>query len=198
MSPLLVAALGGAYLLGAVPSALLVARLLHLPDPRTYGSGNVGATNVARGGSRLGAILTLIADGGKGAAAVFAAAALVDGAAAAVAGAAAGVLAVVGHITSPFLKFRGGRGVATTLAVYLSWQPLLGAAVLVVWGLVFAVCRYSSAASLAATTAATALFFLYAPTAQFAAAAVLNVLILVRHKDNLRRLIAGEEKGFGS
>lgn len=194
------AVLVGAYWLGAIPSALLVARLLHLPDPRTYGSGNVGATNMARGGSRSGAILTLLADSGKGAAAVFAATALLQGEAAASAAAAAtaGVLAVLGHITSPFLRFRGGRGVATTLAVLVCWQPLLGAAVLAVWGAVFALCRTSSIASLTAATAATLLFFFFAPVMQCVAAALLNVLIVLRHWDNLRRLIAGKEGRFGS
>lgn len=200
LSPWFFAALAAAYLLGALPSGLLVARLLRLPDPRTYGSGNVGATNMARSGSRPAAILTLFMDGGKGAAAVFAAGALAQAAGAAEHAAAAmawaGVAAVLGHITSPFLKFRGGRGVATSLAVYLCWQPLLGLAALAVWGGVFALWRYSSAASLCAAAAATALFWLYAPPF-LPAAAALNALIAVRHADNLRRLVAGREQRFG-
>lgn len=185
------ALLTGAYLLGALPSGLLIARLGGLPDPRSYGSGNVGATNMARGGNRAAAILTLFADGGKGAAAVALAAAVLPSAAAA-----CGVLAVAGHITSPFLKFRGGRGVATALAVFLCWQPLIGAAVLAVWALVFALWRYSSLSSLAAVSAATLLYGLYAPSF-FAAALVINGLIVIRHLDNLRRLATGREQRFG-
>ena len=146
---------------------------------------------MARSGNRTAAILTLFADGGKGAVAVALAAAVMPAAAAA-----CGVLVVAGHITSPFLKFRGGRGVATALAVFLCWQPLLGCAVLAVWALVFALSRYSSLSSLAAVSAATLLFGLYAP-AFFTAALIINGFIVVRHLDNLRRLAAGREQRFG-
>ena len=196
-SPLFIAGVAGAYLLGAVPSAVIISRLMRLPDPRSYGSGNVGATNVARSGNRIAAILTLLADGGKGAAAVFLAAVWLAGLPGlAEAPAAAGFAAVLGHVTSPFLRFRGGRGVATALAVIASLQPVPGLAALGIWAAVFAVSRYSSLASLCATTAATALYVAFAPPAQAVAVAAINLLIIVRHADNIRRLFAGEEGGF--
>ena len=193
LTPLFFAVVAGAYLLGAIPSAVILSRLMRLPDPRSYGSGNTGATNVARSGNRVAAILTLLADGGKGAAAIFIAAAVLPDVPAA---AAAGVMAVLGHITSPFLRFRGGRGVATALAVYLSLQPLLGLGVLAVWALVFAVSRYSSLASLLAATAASALYAFFAPLPQAVAVVAINVLIVLRHTENIRRLLRGKEGGF--
>ncbi len=196
MPPLFIVVIIVSYLLGAIPFALLIARVAKLPDPRSYGSGNVGATNIARSGNKTAAILTLLADGGKGAVAILAAVALLPPEFSHIAAAAAGFVAVFGHVTSPFLRFRGGRGVATALAVYLCWQPLLGVAVLAVWGAVFAVFRYSSLASLTATVAATVLCYFFLPLQFLPAAVAINIVIFVRHAENIRRLWQRSEQGF--
>lgn len=188
------APLFAAYVVGSAPFALLVSRVFALPDPRSYGSGNAGATNVARSGNRTAAIITLFADAGKGAVAI-AFAVWLESSAAVVA--AAGVAAVVGHVFPLFSRFRGGRGVATAFGVFLCWQPLLGVALLTLWAAVFAVFRRSSVASLAAVFAAVPLFFSYAPPQQAVAAAVIAALVVFRHRDNIRRLWRRAEPDFG-
>lgn len=189
-----------AYLLGAVAFSVLLARAFGLPDPRSYGSGNAGATNVARSGNKTAALLTLALDMGKGAAAVAlvlpAAASLgfeLGEAQAAVAVAVAGTAAVVGHIFSCFLRMRGGRGVATAFGVYLAWGWVLAAGVAAVWLFVFALWRYSSLASLAAAASAVVLFAAYGSGAVAVSAGVIGVLIFYRHKDNICRLLHGQE-----
>ena len=188
--------LAGAYLLGSVSFALLFSRLFALPDPRGYGSGNLGATNVARGGGKMVAILTLLADAGKGAVAV-AATRAADLPEAAVA--AAGVCVVVGHVFPVFLRFRGGRGVATTLGVFFCWGLWIGGAAVAVWLAVFAVSRFSSLASLVAAPTATVLFAFWGESPVVAVAAgVMSALVVFRHRENIDRLLRGEENRFGS
>src|SRR6187402_2095512 len=142
----LACALGG-YLAGSIPFALVVSRIMSLPDPRTYGSGNIGATNVLRSGSRVAALATLIGDAAKGWVAVLVArhlqlppemVALV------------GFAAFLGHLFPIWLKFKGGTGVATAGAVLIAVDWRLGRAVIVTWLVVAGASRYSSLASLAA------------------------------------------------
>src|SRR5260221_8187021 len=133
-------ALGG-YLAGSIPFAVIVSRLMALPDPRSYGSGNIGATNVLRSGSRLAALLTLAGDAGKGWAAVLVAQAI--GASLAQI-ALVGFAAFIGHVFPVWLRFRGGKGVATAARVLIAFDWRLGLSVLAVWGAVVAVSRYSS------------------------------------------------------
>ncbi|MDR1853738.1 MAG: glycerol-3-phosphate 1-O-acyltransferase PlsY, partial [Azoarcus sp.] len=141
----------GAYLLGSIPFALISSRIFGLADPRSYGSGNPGATNVLRSGSKGAAALTLAGDCFKGWLAVWVAAALgFDPVVAAL----AGVTAFVGHVFSVFLHFKGGKGVATGLGVLLGIAPVIALACLAVWLLVAVATRYSSAAALAAAVAA--------------------------------------------
>src|SRR5258705_12597520 len=160
-------ALGG-YLAGSIPFAVIVSRLMALPDPRSYGSGNIGATNVLRSGSRLAALLTLAGDAGKGWAAVLVAQAI--GASLAQI-ALVGFAAFIGHVFPVWLRFRGGKGVATAAGVLIAFDWRLGVAVIVVWLTMAVITRYSSlAALLAALFAPAAAWYLPGLGPLFAAA----------------------------
>jgi glycerol-3-phosphate acyltransferase PlsY len=184
------------YLLGSLPFAVIVSRLFGLADPRSFGSGNPGATNVLRTGNKLAAVLTLVGDALKGWAAMALADALgADGAGVAV----AGLAAFVGHLFPLFLGFKGGKGVATALGVlagFSGWLALICAAT---WLAAALISRYSSlAALLAAVTAPAAGWALgLSPEAQWVLLVMAGFLIL-RHKDNIRRLLAGTESRLGS
>jgi len=139
-------ALGG-YVAGSIPFAVIVSRILALPDPRTYGSKNIGATNVLRSGSRLAALLTLVGDAGKGWAAVTVARLL--GAEDEIL-AMVGLAAFLGHVFPVWLRFRGGKGVATAAGVLIAFDWRMGLAVLVAWLAVAAASRYSSLGAIVA------------------------------------------------
>ncbi len=191
MPDLLAAVLG--YLLGSVPFGLLLTRLAGLGDIRAIGSGNIGATNVLRTGRKGLAAATLLLDGGKGAVAAAIAAQL----AGTEAGLIAGFMAVLGHNFPLWLKFQGGKGVATTLGVLLvtAWPVGLGACL--TWLLVAKLFRISSLAALAAL-ALSPLYALLLATPQHAMlAAGLAVLGFVRHHGNIRRLLKGQEPKIG-
>jgi len=180
-----------AYLVGSVATAVLVCRLLGLPDPRTSGSRNPGATNVLRLGGKRAAAVTLAGDVLKGALPVLAARLVTDEPAALVAVALA---AFLGHLYPVFFRFRGGKGVATALGATaaLSWP--LGAAAAATWLLIAALWRYSSLASMTAA----ALAPLYAALLGLGALHVIGVgllsaLLIARHRDNIERLLAGTE-----
>jgi glycerol-3-phosphate acyltransferase PlsY len=193
MSLLLVAA---GYLLGSLPFAVLVSRALNLADPRSYGSGNPGATNVLRSGSRAAAALTLLGDAGKGAVAVWLGRAIGGGETVAIL---CGAAAFCGHVFPVFLRFRGGKGVATFLGVLLAFQPWLGLACCGVWLLVALASRYSSLASLTAAAAApAALAAVEGPDAKAAVVLAISALLVWRHWSNIRRLIAGTEGRIGA
>lgn len=173
------------FLLGALPFAVLTARLFGLPDPRTYGSGNPGATNVARAGGKPPAALTFLGDFGKGFVPVF----LLGGGDAPLF-AAAGAAAVAGHVFSPFLRFRGGKGVATAFGVFLAWNPPAAMFAAAIWLSVFFACRISAAASVAAISAAAILTALFGG-AMFFAAAFVGVLVVCRHRGNFSGMARG-------
>ena len=186
-----------AYLLGSLSFAVLVSRALGLPDPRTHGSGNPGATNMLRTGRKGAALLTLIGDLAKGWLAVWLVAlAVKHGWAAGWTPLAAAVAVLLGHMYPVFFGFRGGKGVATALGVLLAVSPVLGAACAAVWLLVFRLTRISSLAALIAATAAPLLGWWLRGPSQALALLALALLIIWRHRANIRRLLAGEEGGF--
>src|SRR5512140_1294545 len=190
----LLCALGG-YLAGSIPFALVVSRAFALPDPRTYGSRNIGATNVLRAGSRVAALLTLLGDAAKGWVAVLAArlaelpvelVALV------------GFAAFVGHVFPVWLRFRGGKGVATAAGVLIAFDWRIGLAAIVAWLAVAAATRYSSLGSLvAAVVAPIATWWLLGAGPLLAAVSAMSVLLVFRHKANIGKLLRGEESRIG-
>jgi acyl phosphate:glycerol-3-phosphate acyltransferase len=187
-------ALGG-YLAGSIPFAVLVSRALALPDPRTYGSKNIGATNVLRSGHRIAALLTLAGDAGKGWAAVLVAQTL---------GASDELLAIVavaaflGHVFPVWLRFRGGKGVATAAGVLIALDWRVGLAVIVAWLTVAVVSRYSSLAAItAALVAPVAAWFFLGAGPLFAAVVVMSAVLIARHRANIGKLLRGEESRIG-
>jgi acyl phosphate:glycerol-3-phosphate acyltransferase len=186
-----------AYLLGAIPFGLLIVKALGGPDIREIGSGNIGAANVIRNAGTFAGILTLILDAGKGYLAVWLAAHFTSGNIRWMMLAA--VCAVVGHMFPIWLGFRGGKGVATGLGVFLPicWQAV--AAAIVLWLLVVIFWRYSSLGSISAAVAMPLLVYvLYAPGHAPAevvtfGTVLIAVLVLVKHHPNIARLVAGEE-----
>ncbi len=187
-------ALGG-YLAGSIPFALLVSRAMRLPDPRTYGSGNIGATNVLRSGSRAAALLTLAGDASKGWAAVLVAARL--GLAAELV-AIVGFAAFIGHVFPVWLALRGGKGVATAAGVLIAFDWRLGLAVIAAWLAVAAVTRYSSlAAVVAALAAPAAAWWILGPGPRLVAVVAMAAILLARHRTNIAKLARGEESRIG-
>ncbi|MDX1423251.1 MAG: glycerol-3-phosphate 1-O-acyltransferase PlsY [Kiloniellales bacterium] len=191
--PYLIAALAGGYLLGSVPFGLVVTRLAGLGDLRTLGSGNIGATNVLRTGRRSLAAATLLLDAGKGAAAVLIAAHYgPDTALMAALG------AVLGHLFPVWLRFRGGKGVATTLGVLLALAWPVGLAACATWLAVALAARISSAAALAATALAPLWAWLIREDLQLVEMSlILAVLVWARHWQNIARLVRGKEPKIG-
>ena len=188
-----------AYLVGSISFAVVVSRVMGLADPRSYGSGNPGATNVLRTGNKAAAALTLAGDAAKGLLAVLAAKALAarfgfgDGTIALVA-----LAAFVGHLVPVFHGFRGGKGVATAAGVLLALNPVLGLGTLVTWLLIAFFFRYSSLAALVAAIFAPLWYlFLSGPDPVAAAVAAMSVLLVWRHANNIRNLLAGKERRIG-
>jgi glycerol-3-phosphate acyltransferase PlsY len=187
MTTIFAAALIG-YLLGSIPFGLVLTRLAGLGDIRQIGSGSIGATNVLRTGSKTLAALTLAFDVLKGSAA-----ALIGGAGSAEAALAGGAAVVIGHMFPVWLGFRGGKGVATALGVLLvlAWPVALLAALL--WLVTLAIFHYSSLAALVAAVACIALAVLLVDPARTGLIALIALLVILRHHENIRRLLAGSE-----
>lgn len=187
-----------AYLIGSLSFAVIMSRFFGLPDPRSYGSGNPGATNVLRSGRKAVAALTLLGDALKGVAAVLLAKwatsqfGLPD-----YAPALAGLAAFAGHLWPIFFGFVGGKGVATALGLLMALNLWLGLACLATWLVVFGLSRISSLSALtAAGLAPLFVWFLNGNVLETAAIAALVGLIFWRHKANIGRILRGEEKGF--
>jgi glycerol-3-phosphate acyltransferase PlsY len=193
---LLIAAVAG-YGLGSIPFGLLLTRLAGLGDIRAIGSGNIGATNVLRTGNKGLAAVTLLLDAGKGWAAVALIGREWEFFGPLDTGLIAGMAAVVGHNFPVWLKFRGGKGVATTLGVLLGAFAPVGVAACATWLLVAGTLRYSSAASMAALALAPFYAYWLGATPVALAAAALALLVIVRHHANIERLFKGTEPKIG-
>lgn len=195
------AAVLGGYLLGSIPFGVIATRLGGAGDLRSIGSGNIGATNVLRTGRKDLALITLIADGGKGAAAVFLAWLATRGAAVeqqALLTALAGGAAFLGHLFPVWLGFKGGKGVATFFGTLLAAAWPVGVLAGATWLIVAFVFRISSLSALVAALLAPLYVFLVGrPTPIAALAAFMAVLIYIRHAPNIRRLLKGEEPRIG-
>ena len=189
-----------AYLLGSVSFAVLMSKAFGLADPRTYGSGNPGATNVLRSGKKAAAALTLLGDAAKGWLAVFLAISFATHDEEGVVLVALVALAVfIGHVFPVFLKFKGGKGVATALGVLLAISVWMGLAVLATWLLVAVIFRYSSLAALVAAIAAPIFaMLLHLRSELVLATAIMSMLLIWRHKSNIQNLMSGKESRIGS
>ena len=195
----------GGYLMGSLSFAVIVSRVMGLDDPRTYGSQNPGATNVLRSGNKKAAIATLLFDALKGYFPVLLvklygpAFGLDDRAVALVA-----ISAFIGHLWPVFFAFKGGKGVATAAGILFGVEPLLGLATMGTWVIVAFFFRYSSLAALAASLFAPAYYLFGDQLAwqtsqtELLAVAVMSALLLMRHKDNIARLVSGQETKIGA
>jgi glycerol-3-phosphate acyltransferase PlsY len=191
---------GAAYLLGSVSFAIVVSKMFRLADPRTFGSGNPGATNVLRTGNKLAAALTLLGDCVKGVVPVALAVYFDEQLALGNAGIALVSFAVfAGHVWPLFFRFKGGKGVATALGVLLGLNPILGFATLLTWIVIAYAFRYSSLAALIS-----ALFAPFYYTLLFGlnligfAVVVMSAVLIWRHRGNIGNLIAGKESKIGN
>ena len=184
-----------AYLAGSVPFGLIFTRLAGKGDIRAVGSGNIGATNVLRTGSKGLALLTLIFDGGKGAAIALG---VMQATSDPLMTGVAGMMAVVGHCFPAWLKFRGGKGVATCVATFAAFDPKLGLVFVAVWIGTAALSRYSSLAALVATLACSvAAVALKLPVPIIVAVIAMSALSWARHHANIGRLLTGTESRIG-
>jgi glycerol-3-phosphate acyltransferase PlsY len=192
-APYFAAAFVFGYLLGAIPFGLLLTRIAGLGDIRSIGSGNIGATNVLRTGNKALAAATLLLDGGKGAVAV-----LLAGMYGPDTAALAALGAVLGHMFPVWLRFKGGKAVATALGIWLALAWPISVAACAIWLLVAALFRYSSLAGLVALAATPLLawFWLTDPNLT-GLAVVVALLVFARHHANIRRLLAGNEPKIG-
>lgn len=191
MQGLLVAVCG--YLLGSIPFGMVLARVMGLGNLRDIGSGNIGATNVLRTGNKTAAFLTLAFDAGKGAIAVLVARAMFGEAAAQI----AGLAAFLGHLFPVWLKFHGGKGVATFLGMLLALAFPVGLAACMTWLATAAIGRMSSGAALVSALCTPIWCFLFGHSVGIALTSVLAALIWWSHRSNIGRIIAGTEPKIG-
>lgn len=191
-----------AYLIGSIPFAVIVSRVFAMPDPRSYGSGSPGATNVLRTGRKIPAALTLLGDAVKGCVAVFIAQRYAMGEHHELTVAVVAVAVTVGHMYSVFLRFRGGKGVSTALGVVLALDLYIAVGAVVTWTIIAFFFRISSLAALVAAAFVPFFSFLLYGMNRFAlepaiALTIISLLLVWRHKTNIRRLLAGTESRIG-
>jgi glycerol-3-phosphate acyltransferase PlsY len=191
-SPAMIAAIVLGYLLGSIPFGLLLTRLAGLGDIRNIGSGNIGATNVLRTGNKGLALATLLLDGGKGAVAVLLARYVDPGLAVP-----AGAAAFLGHLFPVWLKFKGGKGVATALGTLLALNWIIGVLACLTWLVVALVFRYSSLSALLAIALSPVYAWIFGSFEEIWFGVFIAVLVWLRHHENIRRLLKGEEPKIG-
>jgi glycerol-3-phosphate acyltransferase PlsY len=179
-----------AYLMGSIPVGVILGKLKGV-DPRKTGSGNIGATNVMRAGGKVLGIATLLGDAVKGFVPIALAGALgCDALTVAI----VGLAAFLGHVFPVFLGFKGGKGVATALGVYLALRPLVILGAFIVFLIVFLIWRYMSLASMIGAIAVPiGLYLIKAPWEFVAMAGIIGILVIIRHKENISRLLKGTE-----
>ncbi len=188
-----------AYLIGSISFAVLVSKVMGLPDPHSYGSGNPGATNVLRTGSKVAAILTLLGDAAKGYVAVLLARALIGVDIDSWVLPAVAIAAFVGHLFPVFHGFKGGKGVATALGILLAINWVLGLTTLSTWLIVAVFLRYSSLAALISALFAPVYFvFLFGVQPMAIAIVAMSALLIWRHRSNIKNLLNGTEGRLGS
>lgn len=187
-----------AYLIGSISFAVVVSKLMGLPDPHSYGSGNPGATNVLRTGSKVAAVLTLLGDAAKGYVAVVLARALVGVDIDSWVLPAVAVAAFIGHLFPVFHGFKGGKGVATALGILLAINWVLGLTTLSTWLIVAVFLRYSSLAALISALFAPVYFvFLFGIQPMAMAILLMSALLIWRHRSNIKNLLNGTEGRLG-
>lgn len=180
------------YLLGSIPFGILVSKVFGLGNLRDIGSGNIGATNVLRTGNKLAALITLILDGLKGVLVVVVARFISEDAAIT-----ASILVIIGHIYPVWLRFSGGKGVATFIGAILALSFVTGLLVCFIWIIIALVFRYSSLSAIVSSASAPIGVFLFYDNEALVVTLFMTVLIWYRHKDNIRRLIDGSEAKIG-
>jgi glycerol-3-phosphate acyltransferase PlsY len=191
--PYYLAALAFGYLVGSIPFGVIVTRLLRLGDLRAVGSGNIGATNVLRTGNKPAALLTLLGDGLKGTMAVLLAARW--GPETAIF---AGLGAMLGHCFPVWLKFRGGKGVATYLGILLGLHSPTMVLAALIWLATAAMSRYSSLSALIASAATPLILYAWGHVQVAELFLLLTVILWIRHRSNIRRLMSGTEGRIGA
>ena len=190
-----------AYLIGSIPTGIVVAKILGAPDPRAVGSGNIGATNVGRAAGKAAGIITLIGDVLKGFLITLLALYILGSSSEANSPLAISIVAFsvfLGHLFPVFLKFKGGKGVATTLGVFLAIGPFQAILALILFIIIVAIFKYVSVASMIASVSIPLLLNLSPATSPYIPLAVIiSVLIILKHSDNIKRLIQGTENKIG-
>ncbi len=185
-----------AYMIGTIPFGVLVARWVGAADPRTKGSGNIGSTNVLRVAGKGPATVTFLLDAGKGCVAVWTALLFTADHTARWAEF-SGIAVVLGHTFPAWTRFRGGKGVATGIGALAALSPVIALGVLAAWIVTLGLFRYVSLASIAAAAAMPIVVFLMGPPSMQVFAVVVAAVIIIRHRDNIRRLIGGTEFPIG-
>jgi glycerol-3-phosphate acyltransferase PlsY len=180
------------YLLGSIPFGILVSKVFGLGNLRDIGSGNIGATNVLRTGNKLAALITLILDGLKGVLVVVVARFISEDAAIT-----ASILVIIGHIYPVWLRFSGGKGVATFIGAILALSFITGLLICFIWIIIALIFRYSSLSAIVSSASAPIGVFLFYDNEALVVTLFMTVLIWYRHKDNIRRLIDGSEAKIG-
>lgn len=184
-----------AYLIGSIPFGLILTRIAGHGDIRKIGSGNIGATNVLRTGDKKLAVLTLLLDGVKGFASILLAKFMVTDVISVVAW--MGLATILGHVFPVWLKFKGGKGVATSIGVAFGLNWMMGAAACVIWLLMAALFRYSSLSALVAIGLLPVLALIFSQSPALLPLLLISLLVIWRHKDNIKRLRAGTEPKIG-
>ncbi|MFQ5995560.1 MAG: glycerol-3-phosphate 1-O-acyltransferase PlsY [Acidiferrobacterales bacterium] len=184
-----------AYLFGSISTAVLIARLKRIEDPRNVGSGNPGATNILRYGGKTAAVVTLLGDVLKGVIPVLIARAITNDPIVLVL---VGLMAFLGHLYPIFFGFKGGKGVATALGVWLALSPYVALALVATWLIVAAASRYSSlSAVIGAVLAPAYVWWLVGSWPYLAVMAVMSILLIYRHRSNIQNLLSGKESKIG-